>query len=217
MKKIIFVSVVLFCFASNALGVSYRGCDSSEVARMKALVNNINISYDYEMIDRPIFTITVNNMTSEMYFVDSATNKEYRFSDGNNGEIIIGGYSSGSSGRYKFYSSNSNCSGLSLGSKYYNTPHYNNYYNDPLCEGLNISVCNKWGSVNYTRDEFENLINGHKEEEKEEIIKNIEKNRSFTDAMVDFYIKYYLYILLSIIVVCISIIFVSRKKDRFNI
>ena len=216
MKKIL-VFVIFMILPLSIKAISYRGCDTSEIARMKALVNNINISYDYQMNDSPIFTITINNLTSDIYFVDSRNNNEYHYSDSNNGEISIGGYGSGDSGRYKFYADKNDCYKLNLGSKYYSLPSYNYYYNDPLCDGLDINLCNRWGSNSYSRAEFENLINEYLNSKKEYVDEDITHTKTLIDVIMEFYIKYYIYILLSIILICSLIIFIDRKKNRFNI
>lgn len=217
MKKVLLLFFTLF-FVVNVRAITYRGCDSSETARMKALINNINISYDYEMIDdSPIFSVTVNNITSEIYFVDSLNNNEYHYSDTNNGEITIGDYRNGRSGRYKFYSDNPNCRGLSLGSKYYSIPYYNYYYDDPMCEGVDITVCNKWGSSSFYKSEIENAVNKSKVDNNTETQELIEYEDTLVDKLVNIYVNYYIYILLSIIVICVVIMIISRKKNKFNI
>lgn len=216
MKKIVCL-LVMFFVLTNVKALNYRGCDFSEIARMKSFINNINISYDYIMNEYPIFSITLNNIQPDVYFIDNATDREYRYQDTNYGEITIGGYTEGTSGKYKFYSANSMCYGVNLGSKYYKIPSYNPYYNDPLCDGLNIKLCDKWVSINYTKDEFESLINEYKNRETNSISNDTEYNESLADKIVNFYVKYYIYILLSVIISCTIIIIVTRKKDRFDL
>lgn len=216
MKKILFI-FLMFLTLTNIKALNYRGCDSSEIARMKAFINNINISYDYVMNDSPVFIITLNNIQSDIYFTDSLTNNEYRYQDTNNGEISIGGYSSGITGKFKFYSANSECYGINLGSKYYKTPGYNPYYNDQLCNGLNIQLCEKWININYSRDEFESLIYEYKNRDSKKEEESIEYNESIMEKIINFYVKYYIYILLFIIITSVTIIIIKRKKDRFDL
>ena len=46
MKKIILILLLSFMFI-NSSALTYGGCDYSTVSRMKSIVKNINISYDY--------------------------------------------------------------------------------------------------------------------------------------------------------------------------
>lgn len=217
MKKCMMLLTLLFCFMGHVYGIDYKSCNSSDVSRMKALINNVNISYDYYMSgDDAIFSTTVNNITHEIYFVDNRTNKEYHYSDTNSGEITIRGYGSGESGKYKFYSNRAECYGLSLGSKYYKFPYYNTYYNDSICSGLNISLCDKWSYNEYTREELQNLINEYKNKIQSQETE-IEHELTLVDKILDFYTSYYVYILLGLIVICSVVIYISRKKNKFNI
>lgn len=217
MIKKIMLSIILFAFATNVNAISYKGCESSEISKQKSFVSNVNISYDYYMSDGyPIFSVTLNNITQDMYFVDLNTRIEYHFESTNNGEITISGYRSGDSGRYKFYSEN--CGNITLGFKYYKFPDYNYYYSDPLCEGMNLNICNKWGKVNYSRSEFEEIINKYKNSDTAiDDGKGTSYEKSIIDVIVEFYIKYYFYILMSIIVFSLIIIYVKRRRDSFNL
>lgn len=219
MKKIIlFLTIYLLGFSVSAL--TYGGCDYSTVARMKAIVTNVNLSYDYRVIDNvAYFDVTLNNLTEDIYFYDTITEKKYYYGDTNNGEITISNYKV-SSGSYKFYSSKNECFGVSLGTKYYNFPVYNQYYTDPLCKDIpNYSLCQKWGYVNYSRDEFEKKVLEYKNstsiEEDKDI--NIEYKKTFLEKIIDMYINYY-YILLGILIfVCSAIIIINNKKNQFKL
>lgn len=218
MKKLILFIFVSFMFISSS-ALTYGGCDYTTVARMKSIVNNINISYDYTYVNNQVsFSVTLNNLTNDIYFKDTNGGKVYYYSDTNNGELTINNYS-GYSGSYKFYSNNSNCPGISLGTKYYSFPSYNKYYNHPLCADIpNYSLCQKWVNVSYSTDKFEQLILEYlnsEEEEEEQII--IEYEKTFLDEIIDFYVKYYYIILGVLILVCTSVIVVYNKKNRFNL
>jgi len=218
MKKILILLFVAFAFI-NCDSLTYDGCDSSQVARLKSLVKNINISYDYYMEnDWPVFSITINNITEDMYFLDSTTEKKYYYTDTSDGEITIFGYNSGS-GRYKFYSNN-NCSDVYLGAKYYTLPTYNKYYNHLLCADIsNYNLCQKWIYVDFSEEEFEEKVKQYinsKEQINEDKIQ-IEYKKTLLDEIVDIYIKYYYYFFGVLILVCLIVIFVSNKKNRFKL
>lgn len=218
MKKIILFFLSIFLFI-NSSALTYGGCDYSTVSRMKSIVSNINISYDYKMVNNEVsFSVTLNNLTNDIYFYDTNTHKTYYYSNTNNGELTINNYS-GYSGNYKFYSNNNNCRGISLGTKYYSFPSYNKYYNHSFCLDVpNYSLCQKWANVNYSQEEFEKMILDYMNKEgevEEEII--IEYEKTFLDEIVEFYVKYYYIILGILILVCTTIIIIYNKKNRFNL
>ena len=219
MKKILLFLLIGFAFI-NCSALTYRGCDYSTVSRMKSIVSNINVSYDYTIIDNePHFNVTINNLTNDIYFLDTTTGKNYYYSDTNNGEITIYDYNR-TSGRYKFYSNIGDCYGISLGTKYFDFPIYNRYYNHELCSDVpNYSLCQKWVNVNYSEEEFEKLVFDYKNSknnvEEEKI--QIEYEKNIIDIIVDLYINYYYYFLIGLILICTTIIIVNNKKNRFKL
>lgn len=219
MKKIILIILLSFTFI-NSSALTYGGCDYSTVSRMKSIVKNINISYDYKYInDNVTFSVTINNLTNDIYFYDTGSGKTYYYSNTNNGEITINNYN-GNSGSYKFYSNNKSCYGISLGTKYYKFPTYNTYYNHSLCSDIpNYSLCQKWGYVNYSEEEFKKLVLEYKEgkEEKEEEKTVVEYEKTIIDKIVEIYIHYYYYFLGAIILVFGTIIIVNNRKNRFKL
>lgn len=220
-RKMIFV-LLLIIVPINVFGLKYGGCEYSVVSRMQSIVTNINISYDYHVTNNVVyFDITLNNLTSDIYFYDTISKKEYYYKDTNNGEITIRNYTNyGSSGVYKFYSNISECYKISVGTKYYKIPNYNPYHNDELCKGFeNYVLCNKWAPVNYSYDKFKNEIRKYKTEEKqkENKIDELRYEKRIIDFVVDFYIKYYYIILISIIIVFSFIILIKRRKDKFKL
>ena len=205
----------------NVYALTYRGCDYASVSRMKSLVTNINVAYDYRIIDnKAYFSVTLTNIFPEVYFVDSSTGNKYTYNNTNNGEITIYNYTI-NSGSYKFYSNLSECYGTSLGTKYYKFPSYNIYYNSESCKDIpNFSLCQKWISVNYSNYEFENLVKKYKEDldvtdEEEDIPIIYEK--SILDDIVNIYINNYYYFLIAIIVLCAVVMIITRRKDRFKL
>lgn len=218
-KKIILLFIMVFITKLDIKALTYGGCDYSSISRLKSLVTNINISYDYYFIDNtPYFNVTLNNITQDMSFIDTLTNKTYTYYDTNSGEITITGYT-GDSGSYKFYSNLGECQGISIGTKYYKFPSYNRYYNTSLCSDIpNYSLCQKWVSVDYSYEKFESLINEYKNKKPEENpVISIDHNKNIFDMIVDFYVNYYYYILISIIVICSSIIIVKRRNNKFDL
>ena len=156
-----------------------------------------------------------------MYFYDVKNKKYYYYSNTNNGEITIKNYiGDGSTGNYKFYSARNECYGISLGSKYYTLPKYNKYYGNKLCEGIqDYSLCQKWAVVNYTYDEFEELIYKYKNKESKKEITQQDTiyEKDFLSKLVDFYINYYYYLLIGIIVVFGIVIIINKRKEKIKL
>ena len=222
MKKKILLVIILFILPINALGLTYGGCDYSTVSKLKSLVTNINISYSYRIENNnAYFDITLNNLTPDIYFYDQKNNKNYYYSDTNNGEITIKNYTSnGSTGTYKFYSAKDECYGIKLGSKYYKLPNYNAYYSSKLCEGIsNYSLCQKWTTINYSYEEVETLVNEYKKGINQEDITddNITYEKTFLNKLLDFYVNYYYYLLIGIIVIFGLIIIIKKRKDKIKL
>lgn len=220
-RKILFLIIFITFIGYNCKALSYGGCPYSEVSKLKSFVSNINISYDYYIYNnKAYFNLTVNNIPPNIYFVDSYTGRTYNYSDTNDGEITIYDYDN-FKGNFNFYSSLEECYGIKLGTKYYKFPQYNVYYGDSLClENQNFSLCQKWQNVTYSYSEFKNKIEEYNkltentEEEKEEYI---EYQKTILDKFVEFYTRYYYILLSGIIVVCVVIMFISSRKNRFDI
>lgn len=218
MKKIVLVLFMALFYNISVYALTYGGCDVSDVARMKQLVTNINISYDYRIVnDKVYYDIIVSNLTNEMYVKDNYTSKEYYAFT--NGELIIRNISNNSIS-LRFSSNKKECKGLLLGSKYEQLPIFNKYYDDDICKDMDgLLHCNKWLQKEYTLDEIKAAVkkyNENLENNVEEPTKEIIK-KSFFDKLIDFYVKYYLVFLISIIGVCLVVILVHRKKNQFKI
>ena len=218
MKKILFS---IFCFIVLTFKVSaitYNGCQSSDISRLRALVNNVNIYYDYYMVDGfPYFTVTLTNVPDGVYFVDTLTKTTYSYANTINGEISIPNYS-GSSGKYKFYTAIAGCYGTKLSDKYYKFPDYNIYYQSDLCKDIpNYSLCQKWIKNNYTRREMQKLIYEYKNPQNIEEEQQIVYEKTWFDKIIDFYVKYYYIFLGVILVICLPIIIIKNKRDTFKL
>lgn len=219
MKKLILFFLISF-MCINSYSLTYKGCEYSEVARMQSIVSNINLSYDYKIIDnQAFFDITITNITDDIYIYDTFNDRYYYYKDTVEGELTVYNYKI-TSGSYKFFSNNQNCYGMSLGTKYYTLPLYNKYYGDPLCEEVpNHSLCQKWKDVNYSYEEFEKIISEYKNSkpiENEDKVEIVSQN-SFIDSLINVYIKYYYFFLVLVIVVCSVIIAINNKKNKFKL
>lgn len=220
-RKLLFLVIILMCINCNCKALSYGGCSYSEVSKLKAFVSNVNMSYDYYILNnKAYFNLTINNIVPNIYFIDLYTGKTYNYSDTNDGEITLYDYSI-FKGSINFYSGLEKCYGIKLGTKYYKFPQYNIYYEDPLClENKNFSLCQKWQKTTYSYSELKNKIEEHNkiiENEQIEDKTQVEYEKTILDKFVEFYTKYYYILLSGIIFICVIIMIVSSKKNRFNI
>ena len=221
MRKLIGLLLFVWCFLSvnsPIKALTYGGCEYSELARLKSIVSNINISTDYYIKDnRAYFNITVNNVVPEVYFVDSTTGKKHTYDNSVDGEITI--YDNTQpNGHYDFYSAINKCYGVKLSNKYYTLPTYNRYYTDPLCiANPNYSLCKKWADVNYSYDEFKIVIQEYNENKNKVEDNVVIYEETILDMIVKFYIENYYFILIAIITVCIGGILIYKRINRFDL
>lgn len=221
LSKILFTILFLILFNANCSALSYGGCDYSTISVLKKLVNNINISYTYEIKDNnALFNVTLNNIPNNIYLVDSINQKKYEYTDTIDGELIITNYNNIYDGKYIFYVNNGICDGIKLGTKYYKLPIYNTRRNSELCADIpNYSLCKRWITKEYSQSEFEKSIEDYKKslENQEEQQEEIKYEKDFLSKIVEFYIKYYYYFLPIIIILCIIIIAISNRKGKFKL
>lgn len=211
-KKFKYLLVLLLCL----LPISTKAlCTSSDKARLKKIISNINISYDYEMVrNNAIFSIKFNNLSPELYFTDQFGN--YYTQYGDNNEIVLNNFSDGKSYMFAFYGVNS-CTNEKVGNLYVTTPTYNPYYKLSVCDNAReFELCQKWVSHSLSRDEFINKVNEYKN--KNGIIDDSEVNKTISviDFAISFIRMYGLYIAGAIIIVIIVIKFIRYKKDTFG-
>lgn len=223
-KKIIYVLffAMLLFFSNNCVcAYTYGGCEYSEIARLKSIVSNINLSYDYYIYENtPYFTVTISNIVPGLYFVDSKTEKKYNYTNSIDGEITINGYTS-IGGTYNFYSDLTGCKKVKLGSKYYSFPYYNSYYTSDIClKNQTYSLCKKWTKVNITYEELSKKINEYNQQKnkiEDSDQGSIVYNKTILDYFVEFYVEYYYIMLIGIILLCVTAMIITKRKNRFDI
>lgn len=212
MKKFKYILILLFlCLIPNKIEAS---CTSLEKARLKKMVSNINISYDYEIINNDaVFSIKLNNLNREIYFIDSY-GKFYHAYDNN--EIVLNNYADGGSYTFNFYGE-SDCANQNVGKLYINTPKYNPYYKLSICDNAKeFELCQRWASHSLTITEFAKQVDDYKK--KNGIIDDteIKKEISIIDFIFSFIRMYWIYITITIVLIIIVIKFIRYKKDSFG-
>ena len=108
-----------------------------------------------------------------------------------------------------------------MGVKYYSFPPYNIYYESDICkQNKNYSLCQKWLKVTNSYDELKNKIdtyNNSKINNEENDKNKIIYEKTIIDHIVAFYVKYYYMILIGIIAICVTIMVINTKKNKFDI
>lgn len=204
LKLILFI-IILFPFSVNA-----ALCEYSERTRLQKIAQNVTYSYDYiEENGNVTFTFKFNNLTSDLYLVDTINKTNFNYSGE---ELVLGGFKADTSYKFAVRTTNMFCDSSALYYIYITTPAYNRYYNDPICNGLDYKYCNKWHKNNFTYEEFIRNIENYKQSLIEEPI-DVEEVEGIFDKIIEFYSKYYYIILPIIIVGGITYIFINRKKN----
>jgi len=211
MKKIVLLLIMFFVFSKNV----NASCDYSQMARLKKIASNVNISYDYIITDnKPSFNITISNLTDDVYFHDLSRNKKYYKK-----EFTLSGFKDGTT--YKFYikSNVKECKDTILLTKFVDLPQYNIYYGDLVCKGIeDYDLCQRWGKFKkLSYDDYIKAINAYKKSliKDEEIVIPKEKE-PIINKIISIFINYYHVFLISIIIICLSIIMYLSKKDKFD-
>lgn len=201
---IIFIITILYPIKVDGL------CSNSEITRRSALAKNISITYNYiEENGKVSFYLTLTNLQPDFYIRDVATQNLYYYSTN---EITLYGYKPNVSYRFDVYGTGE-CNER-LYSHYVTLPGYNPYYSDPICNGINSSICQKWVNINYDYETFVKEVNKIKEKQMidtEEPV--VEEVVGLYDYLINFFVNYYFIILPIIIIVCLTIILMKREKD----
>lgn len=213
-KLLIYITffVGFFVFMSD----TKASCTYTRMAELKKMASNVNVTYTYTIKDnKATFDIRFANLTNDISLYDSYNDKNYI----QKGEVILSNFQDGQKYRFFIKSNYNDCRGEVLLTKYVTLPKYNTFYGDPLCEGIEDYVlCQRWGSFNITNHyEYEVQINKYKASLIKEKKENIEeKEETFLQKVGSFLLKYYIFILLGIIIICSTLIYFLRKKDRFD-
>lgn len=211
MKRVMCLFFLLFLIPIYRIEAK---CMYSDLAEMKKIASNINYSYEYKIVGNDaFFDVTLVNLTKDIYFTDSVTNKTYK---NKSGEYVLKNYQSGDTIIYNFYSNDADCLGTILYTIRIVLPKYNQYYNNPICTGVEeYSLCQRWSSHNLSYDKFLEKVNQYKSEKIEEMKKNKKEvdNDSLFHYIIIFLTDYY-YVILIILGGTISVIaYIRNKRD----
>ena len=194
-------------------------CNYTELANLKKLASNVNISYDYEDISNSVkFNVTISNITKNVSVKDVTNNRTFSTINTTDGEVVISDFRDGQTYKMEVYSNSiSSCYGELLNTVYVNLPSYNPYYGNKICNGIeDYSLCQKWIKHSMTWNEYEKAINEYKEslsiKKQEELI-----HRTFIEKIIDFVYNNYIYVSSCIVILIIVIIIIRYiTRDRFK-
>lgn len=214
-RKLIFIISLLFAI-TNVKALSYAGCDYSDIARMKQIISNVNVSYNYKIVnDEAYFDVIINNLTNDIYVTDNYYRLDYYTPV--NGELII--YNVKANSIYlKFNSNRLECKGLLLGNKYEQFPIFNKYFDDEVCkDSKGLSYCNKWVNKEYTYEEVKDAVEKYNSVIEEDEPTEVIYKKDLLDKLIEFYLKYYYIVLAGVIIFCMTIIVINKRKNQFKI
>lgn len=240
--KYILISIVsFFSIIPNA----YARCGREDMKRITDIANNITVTAQYAKDenghDNGNYNLIINGLTEEIHMVEETTGNAYYYYDPETQEKPeeiyqieemvknINYYNSTAnvqitmnnlnSNKYRFKIYYDTCDSELIRTIVYDLPKYNDYANDPLCEGINeedLDVCSRKYQDEIDYETFKEKVNEYKEinnllteddnEQQEE--KNIFKQ------IVDFIKQYYFYIIALIVLIVITVSIITIKKKR---
>lgn len=196
-------------------------CDDKNASDYKYVASNVNVIYTYKMIDdKPVFTITFTNLFYGNVIKDNLGHRYTYMDFQSETELSLDGYSDNQ--RLTFYIYENDCGSRLLATKYVTLPKYNSLSTDPICKGVeNYSLCQRWGEINVSYDEFVKKVTAYKESKKKIVVeeKPFVAELSLRDKIFRFVGKYYVYLVSAVVLVILflaALKSVSLKKNQFD-
>jgi hypothetical protein len=230
-RYLMLLSIVFLLLAlpekANAAGL----CENKTLSDYRSLAGNINITYDYRMVDgrmalldgQPIFDVTISNIYDDIYIVDTSTNKTYTYkSFSSETELIIKGYKDNQKIKYQIYTSATGCYGQLLTTRYVTFPNYNEYSADEICKGAEeYSMCQRWGAVSGTYEEFVAKVTTYKENKNKPIPEEKIPSQfaTFMEKVFKFIGDYYIFLVAGVVIIILvvaAIRNISVRKNQFD-
>lgn len=200
----------------------YAECTDEELNNIKKETDKIEITYKHlgkiesEIIVTNQFIVTIKNIPSEVYIVESINNKKYQENEIIDGKITDN-YITGK-WIFDFYSSECNAKIRTINVK---LPRYNPYSENELCEGINgddFKLCNKYYDYEVSYDVFLKRIEQYKALHKTQSEKEVKYSDGFFDKLKGILIKNKLYIGISfasiIVIVILAWLIIKRKRRK---
>lgn len=209
MKKILFI-ISLLLLPLNVNAETY--CDAEDRAALMPFINNVNINYATEINDDDtvVYTIMINNLTSDMILYDEKTKKIYKNFNTQNSELNI---KVTEFGTYKFSILSLKCK-EQFAEKSITLPNYNKYYKRNECIDLsNYPICKRWSNYVATEEEFLEDIKDLRDEIDEKNKENKKENeKELIEKIKKFFIDYWGVFVIGAIIVVGGIYIATSKK-----
>lgn len=192
---------------------AHAECSSERIAELNKIANNVQVSYDYEMVDEtPKFKVTVSNLTNDIYMVDDI----FAQNISGTGDKVLD-YASGTHINFTVYSNDNNCKNEALTTKYVNLPAFNYYYYDERCkDNSEYNYCKMWVDTSkLTDEEFAKGLEEYKNKNKTSLKEEKKENKK--NGIIDFIDKNKTILFLTggaILVVTISVVIVLLNRKR---
>ncbi len=222
MKRYFTYVIVIFSifFLTTEVEAAKSSCDSKTIIDYRELAGNINIYSDYRMVDgKPLFDVTITNLPKNVYVTDMSTKKTYHYQDfTTENELIIRDYSDNQRINYKFYLEAPGCYGQVLNTRNVSLPNYNEFADDPVCEGAEgYSLCQKWGVISIEYEDFVSRVNDYKaKKQQQENPTPKEDGQSLKEMIFNFIGKYYIFLVSGITIIVLLLAALKTKASEQN-
>lgn len=198
MKKVLFMLFVIVMFFNINIVKADDICSDEELARIKAIANNISYNYKFVGTDDNIagiqtYSVSFSGITNDVYITDTS----YQYKANSDSDIIYI-----DSGKRNFMVLSDNCFGKILRTIQLDLPKFNEYSTRIECIEDNspkIDYCNPWYQGDITDNQFYKTI-------KEYNINIENSNKTTKDKIMEFIEKKYYIVLSTIIVLFIFIV-----------
>lgn len=208
-----FLCILLFMMCPSLIKAS--ACSNADKVKYQEMAKNINITYEYVEANEVYFNLTASNVVDGLYIRDLRYEKNYYPTTSE--YVFSNRYYPGKTYKFVIYTKDANCKDEQLYIHYVNLPHYNQYHNHYLCDGIEeFKYCQKWVNNPMGFESFVTEVLKYKDSIQLDEEEQVEKNTMFYDLLnivIDFYLEYYYIILSVIIVVCLIVIVRHNKKN----
>lgn len=134
--------IITILFMVSFPMITKADCSYERQAELSRIAGNVGFSYGYEITNEnePVFTVTVINVTGDIYVRDALTEKIVTTSEGTFTYSNVGG-----SINYDIYSNDANCRGEKIMRQSVTLPPYNKYSQNEDCTlHREYKYCQPW-------------------------------------------------------------------------
>ena len=213
----IFITLLLLLLPLN---IKAAECSDTQVKNYQKLIKQIQVTYDYvDMKDDLKFIASFHNVQNDFYLVNYNDFKYPKVYKGIKDSVIaVSDLEPGQTYRFSVLNNGSKCKSQILDTITVQVPHYNAYYKDPLCVGIEeFEWCKKWvNASNVSYETFEKEAKAYKLEKESNVIEPEPVVKPDVWQQIRNFIgNYYVYIVGIIVVIAsIIVIIVKRRKDK---